>query len=99
GVWRGGGVVGPDPPPAAGSARNLGVLTLAFSMGFLVGPTLGGFLGAENLRLPFLVAAGLTALNWLYGLLILPESLPPERRQARFDWSRANPLGSLRLLQ
>jgi DHA1 family tetracycline resistance protein-like MFS transporter len=80
-------------------AKNFGLLTSAFSCGFLVGPTLGGFLGDMNIRLPFLVAAGLTALNWFYGLLILPESLPPERRIPRYDWRRANPLGSLRLLQ
>ena len=80
-------------------AKNFGMLTSAFSMGFLLGPTLGGFLGEINLRLPFLVAAGLTALNWLYGLLILPESLPPERRLARYDWKRANPFGALQLLR
>ena len=80
-------------------AKSFGMLTSAFSFGFLVGPTLGGFLGAYSLRLPFFVAAGITALNWLYGLLILPESLPKEKRLATFNWGRANPLGSLRLLQ
>lgn len=94
-----GGAYVADITPPQDRAKNFGMLTSAFSMGFLVGPTLGGFLGQYSLRLPFLVAAGLTALNWLYGLLILPESLPPERRQPRFDWGRANPLGSLRLLQ
>jgi len=79
-------------------AKSFGMLTSAFSFGFLVGPALGGFLGEYSLRLPFLVAAGLTAVNWFYGLLILPESLPPERRLAVYNWSRANPLGSLRLL-
>lgn len=94
-----GGAYVADITPPEHRAKNFGMLTSAFSMGFLVGPTLGGFLGQYSLRLPFLVAAGLTALNWLYGLLILPESLPPERRQPRFDWGRANPLGSLRLLR
>ena len=93
-----GGAYVADITPPEQRARNFGMLTSAFSMGFLVGPSLGGFLGDISIRLPFLVAAGLTALNWLYGLLILPESLPPERRLARFDWTRANPLGSLRLL-
>src|SRR5258708_2671624 len=94
-----GGAYVADITPPEHRAKNFGMLTSAFSMGFLFGPTLGGFLGDINIRLPFLVAAGLTALNWFYGLLILPESLPPERRLTRFDWSRANPLGSLRLLQ
>jgi len=93
-----GGAYVADITPPEQRAKNFGMLTSAFSMGFLVGPTLGGFLGDINIRLPFLVAAGLTSLNWLYGLLILPESLPPERRMQRFDWSRANPLGSARLL-
>ncbi|THD57976.1 TCR/Tet family MFS transporter [Phenylobacterium sp.] len=88
-----------DVTPPEKRAKSFGMLTSAFSFGFLVGPTLGGFLGAYSLRLPFFVAAGITALNWLYGLLILPESLPDERRLAAFNWSRANPLGSLRLLQ
>jgi len=51
------------------------------------------------LRAPFLVAAGLCAVNWLYGLLVLPESLPPERRIVRFEWRRANPAASLMLLR
>ena len=88
-----------DVTPPERRAKSFGMLTSAFSFGFLLGPTLGGFLGEQNIRLPFLVAAGLTAVNWLYGLLILPESLPKARRLATFQWARANPLGSLRLLQ
>ncbi|HEX5264416.1 MAG TPA: TCR/Tet family MFS transporter [Phenylobacterium sp.] len=88
-----------DVTPPERRAKSFGMLGSAFSFGFLLGPTLGGFLGQQDIRLPFLVAAGLTAINWLYGLLILPESLPKARRLARFEWKRANPLGSLRLLQ
>jgi DHA1 family tetracycline resistance protein-like MFS transporter len=80
-------------------AKYFGRLTSAFSFGFIVGPVLGGFLGDINIRLPFLVAAGVTTLNWLYGLLILPESLPPERRLATYEWRRTIPLvGAFRLL-
>lgn len=81
----------------------------AFSFGFLIGPALGGFLAGPTfaailgeeaaLRLPFFVAAGLTTLNVLYGLFVLPESLPPERRVQAFDWRRANPLGALAFLR
>ena len=53
----------------------------------------------SNPRLPFWAAAGMTLLNALYGLLVLPESLPPEKRTPRFVWARANPLGSLELLR
>jgi DHA1 family tetracycline resistance protein-like MFS transporter len=90
-------------------ARNFGWMSSAFSVGFLLGPTAGGFLtthaihiggfALDGLRAPFLVAAGLCAINWFYGLLVLPESLPPERRLTRFDWRRANPLESLKLLR
>lgn len=80
-------------------ARAFGWIGSAMSFGFVAGPALGGWLGDIDLRLPFSAAAALTACNWLYGLLILPESHPPERRLKRFDWARANPLGSFRLLR
>lgn len=80
-------------------ARRFGLMGSAFNIGFLGGPLLGGLLAAHSLRLPFLVAAGLSAINGAYGLFALPESLPVERRQARFSWARANPVGSLQLLR
>lgn len=80
-------------------AKTFGWMGSAFSFGFLVGPALGGWLAGFDLRLPFIVAGGLTALNWLYGFFVLPESLPPEKRIARFDWRRANPVGSLGFLR
>jgi DHA1 family tetracycline resistance protein-like MFS transporter len=80
-------------------ARAFGLMGSAFSFGFIVGPALGGYLGEIDLRLPFLVAAVLTALNFAYGLFLLPESLGRERRIAAFDLRRANPLGSLKLLR
>ena len=80
-------------------AKNFGMLGSAFSFGFLLGPAVGGYLGDINLRLPFMVAAGLCAINWLYGLLVLPESLSPDKRIAAFDWRKANPVGALTLLR
>ena len=71
----------------------------AFSFGFLAGPAIGGLLGQVNLRLPFMAAAALTLANAVYGFLILPESLAPERRVARFILAKANPMGSLALLR
>ena len=88
-----------DITPPAKRAKAYGWMGSAFSFGFLVGPALGGFLGDIDLRLPFFVAAGLTTINWLYGFFILPESLPPEKRVAKFDWKRANPVGSLSFLR
>lgn len=80
-------------------AKVFGWMGSAFSFGFIIGPTIGGFLGEYDLRLPFLAAAALTFANFLYGLFVLPESLPPERRAKAYDWRRANPVGALRLLR
>jgi MFS transporter, DHA1 family, tetracycline resistance protein len=70
----------------------------AFGAGFIIGPAIGGLLGNTDPRLPFWVAAGLSFANTLYGLLILPESLPRDRRSP-FRWKSANPLGALHLLR
>jgi DHA1 family tetracycline resistance protein-like MFS transporter len=74
------------------------LLGAAFGVGFILGPAVGGLLGQWGPRMPFWVAAGLSSANALYGLLVLPESLPPERRSP-FHWRRANPLGSLAFLR
>jgi len=88
-----------DITPPERRAKNYGLLGSAFNFGFLIGPALGGYLADINLRLPFLVAAGLALANAVYGLVFLPESLPPERRAESLDWRKANPIGSLRFLQ
>jgi DHA1 family tetracycline resistance protein-like MFS transporter len=88
-----------DVTPQEKRASSYGILGAAWGLGFVLGPALGGILGAVNPRLPFWAAAGMTLLNALYGLLVLPESLPPEKRTPRFVWARANPLGSLKLLR
>jgi len=77
-------------------AQNFGLVGAAFGLGFILGPALGGILGTISPRLPFYVAAGLVLLNWLYGLLILPESLPADKRRP-FSWRKANPLSLLQL--
>jgi DHA1 family tetracycline resistance protein-like MFS transporter len=87
-----------DVTPPEKRAASFGKVGVAFGLGFVLGPALGGLLGSVDPRLPFWVAAGLSLANAMYGLLVLPESLPPERRR-QFDWRRANPLGSLRLLR
>ncbi len=79
-------------------ARNYGLVGVAFGLGFIFGPALGGLLGGINLRLPFFVAAGLALVNWLYGFFVLPESLAPEHR-SRLAWTKMNPLASLRRLR
>lgn len=78
-------------------AQNFGIIGAAFGLGFIIGPVIGGLLGSYGSRIPFMVAAVLTLLNWLYGLFILPESLSPENRR-KFEWRRANPVGTLKSL-
>lgn len=79
-------------------AQAYGLLGAAFGVGFIIGPIVGGLLGSWDLRAPFWFAACLSLANFLYGLFVLPESLPKEKRTARFDWKHANPVGSLGML-
>jgi MFS transporter, DHA1 family, tetracycline resistance protein len=74
--------------------QNFGMIGAAFGLGFIIGPAMGGLLGELGTRVPFMVAAALAFLNFLYGYFILPESLPAEHRR-KFEWKRANPIGAL----
>lgn len=85
-----------DMTPPEDRARRFGLVGAAFGFGFIIGPALGGLLTAYGERTPFYVASALAALNFLYGLTIFPETLPPELRR-KFTLSRANPLGALRV--
>ncbi|MGA7073204.1 TCR/Tet family MFS transporter [Bradyrhizobium sp.] len=87
-----------DITPAEKRAAVFGKVGAAFGAGFIIGPAIGGLLGDADPRLPFWVAAGLSFANTIYGLLILPESLPRDRR-APFRWKSANPIGALNLLR
>jgi len=88
-----------DITPPEMRARNFGILGSAFGFGFMIGPSIGGVLGEVSLRLPFIAAAGLCLINALYGLFVLPESLPAARRTTHLNWRRANPIGSLVFLK
>lgn len=78
-------------------AQSFGLVGAAFGLGFILGPAVSGLLGQVHLSLPFYLAAVLTLGNFLYGWLILPESLAPELRRP-FAWRRANPIGAFKLL-
>jgi len=75
-------------------AKNFGLLGIAFGVGFVIGPVLGGLLGTFGPRVPFYFAAGLAFLNFLIALFLLPETLD-EKHRRRFEWKRANPVGTL----
>src|SRR5215467_10360550 len=87
-----------DVTPQEKRARPFGYISAAAGLGFVIGPAVGGYLGNSNIRAPFWVAAVLSLINSLYGVFVLPESLPRERR-TRSAWHMANPLGSLSLLR
>ncbi|UOE99825.1 TCR/Tet family MFS transporter [Bdellovibrio reynosensis] len=76
-------------------AANFGMIGAAFGLGFIIGPAIGGLLGHYGPHYPFLMAAGMNLLNFLFGLFILPESLPQEKRR-QVDISKINPLSSLK---
>lgn len=82
-----------DVSPPEKRAQNFGMMGAAFGVGFIIGPVIGGIASHWGTRAPFVVAACLSLINWLYGYFVLPESLKPENRR-NFDWRRANPLGA-----
>ena len=88
-----------DVVPAERRAKSYGMIGAAFGLGFIVGPLIGGVLGDIDHRLPFWCAASLALLNFLYGLFVLPESHPVERRSKAFDWKHAKPMGGVKMLR
>ncbi|MFO1012457.1 MAG: MFS transporter [Caulobacteraceae bacterium] len=78
-------------------ARNFGRFMAAANAGIVLGPALGGLAGHFDPRAPFWLAAALSFANGVFGLLVVPESLAPEKR-APFKWASANAFGSLKLL-
>src|SRR6202142_3549693 len=87
-----------DVTPPEKRAAGFGMIGAAFCIGFIVGPALGGVLGALSPRLPFWASAFMALANVCWGLFVLPESLPKEKR-VPFAWKNANPLGALKLLR
>lgn len=87
-----------DITPPEKRAASFGIIGAAFGVGFVLGPALGGLLGAISPRLPFWASAGMALANVCWGLFVLPESLPRERR-VPFAWKNAHPLGALKLLR
>ncbi|MBL8917883.1 MAG: TCR/Tet family MFS transporter [Myxococcaceae bacterium] len=86
-----------DVTPPEKRAQSFGLVGIAFGLGFIFGPLLGGVLGQVELRLPFYVAAALALLNAAWGFFVLPESLKEEDRRP-FSWARSNPFGTLKAL-
>jgi DHA1 family tetracycline resistance protein-like MFS transporter len=87
-----------DVTPPEGRAKAYGMISAAFGVGFVLGPAIGGLLGEFGPRVPFWAAAGLAAVNLVYGWFVLPETLAPANRRA-FDWRRSNPFATFRVFR
>lgn len=87
-----------DITPPHKRTHRFGLIGAAFGLGFIIGPVIGGELGEFGPRVPFYAAAGLAFANFLFGLLVLPESLPKHARR-KFDIRRANPFGAVLALR
>jgi MFS transporter, DHA1 family, tetracycline resistance protein len=85
-----------DITEAEDRAKAFGLMGAAFGVGFVIGPAIGGLLGEFGPRVPFWVAAAISAANFIFGWFVLPETLPKEKRRP-FDWRRANPFGAFRI--
>jgi DHA1 family tetracycline resistance protein-like MFS transporter len=87
-----------DISPPEKRAQNFGLLGAAFGLGFILGPAIGGLLGGLGPRAPFFAAGVIALTNGLFGVVALPESLSEASRR-RFEWRRANPVGTLRQIR
>lgn len=87
-----------DVTPPERRAHAFGLVGSAVGLGFIIGPGIGGLLGEFGPRAPFFAAAALAGVNFLFGMFVLPESLPADRRRA-FSWRNANPLGAIAMLR
>jgi len=87
-----------DITPPEQRAARFGLMGAAFGVGFVLGPALGGLLGSISPRLPFWASAVMALANVCWGLFVLPESLPQDRR-APFSWQSAHPFGAVKLLR
>ncbi|KQV38342.1 MULTISPECIES: TCR/Tet family MFS transporter [unclassified Rhizobium] len=87
-----------DASDDSNRAKNFGLIGIAFGTGFALGPVLGGVLGEFGPRVPFFGAAALSFVNFAVAFFLLPETLAQEHRR-RFQWKRANPLGTLKQMR
>lgn len=78
--------------------KNFGLVNASFGLGFIIGPVIGGTLGQFGTHVPFIISAILSFSNFIFGYLLLPESLKTNNRR-KFDWKKANPFGSLKYLR
>lgn len=79
-------------------SAGMAIVGVAFGLGFIVGPAIGGYcatldlttfapalatIGINPFSTPALVSLFLAILNWVYVARAFPETLAPEKRQAK----------------
>jgi len=85
-----------DITPPEKRAKNFALVGIAFGLGFVLGPALGGVLSQISLAAPAYASGGLSLLSAVTGFFILPESLPVEKRsKGAFRWSELNPFSAI----
>lgn len=75
--------------------QGMGIMMAGFSLGFIVGPALGGILSEYGYAVPAFVATGVSLIATLLTIFLLPESLHPERRTKK-SFSKSVKIFSLR---
>jgi MFS transporter, DHA1 family, tetracycline resistance protein len=77
-------------------ARNFTLIGVAFGLGFIIGPAIGGWLSLISLQTPVFVAGSLSLITFTFGFFVLPESLPRERRRREpISLQELNPIKQL----
>lgn len=74
-----------DITPPEQRAKRFGLLGALSGIGTMVGPAVGGLLAAVDVDFPVLVTAGIAAVVGVLSVVLLPESLPAERRTRGFE--------------
>lgn len=83
-----------DITPKEERAARFGMIGAAFGIGFVLGPAIGGLAATVHITAPFWVAAVIAGANVIFGLFVLPESLPREKRRA-FGARALNPFATI----
>ena len=81
--------------------KGMGMIGMAFGIGFVVGPGVGGVLSAIPINgregpLACFVAGGLSLINFVWAYFSLPESLPAKRGLSQPQFERTSRAAGLR---
>ncbi len=84
-----------DISPPEQRARAFGLIGVAFGVGFILGPGIGGWLATFSIDLPVWVATGFAIMNLLVVVCLLPETHPLEARSSSSISRELNPFARI----